>query len=141
MRALLRGERDTIRVPETKKAPNTTPISEVRLDETYDLMGVVRDVGDINEFDRDNGETGQVRNVRIQDRTGDIRCALWGDHADVEMELGDYVHVLSAGIESGYQDKLEASVGYDSSIYVVEQDDDEEDAQYVTISIEEEPDE
>lgn len=133
VRALLRGERDVIRVAETKKAPNTTPISEVEMDEVYDLMGVVRIVGDINTFDRDDGEQGRVRNIRIQDRTGDIRVALWGDETDVQMDVGDYVHVLSAEIQSGFQDKLEASVGYDASIYVV--DDAEQSDRQVTISL------
>lgn len=132
LRALLRGERDVIRTNETPKSPNTTPISEVEMDQTYDLMGVVRSIGDINEFDRDDGETGRVRNIRIQDRTGDLRCALWGDHTDIQMEVGEYVHVLSAEVQSGFQDKLEASVGYNSSVYVVENDPDEED-RHVTI--------
>lgn len=133
LRALLRGERDVIRVRETKKAPNTTPISEVGLDETHDLMGVVRSVEDINEFTRDDGEEGQVRNIRVQDRTGDIRVALWGEKAETQMDVGDYVHILSADIQSGYQDKLEASVGYGGSIQVVDADPEEE-ARQVTIS-------
>lgn len=123
LRALLRGERDVIRVAETAVAPNTRPISEVEMDDVCDLMGVVRSVGEINEFDRDDGEQGRVRNIRIQDRTGDLRIALWGDKTDIEMDVGDYVHVLSAEIQSGFQDKLEGSVGYDGSIYVVEDTD------------------
>lgn len=134
LRALLHGDKDTVRVPESAKAPNTTPISDVKMNETFDLMGVVRQVNDINHFDRDDGGQGQVRNIRIQDRTGDIRCALWGEHADLALDIGDYVHILNADVEDGFKDTLEASVGYESSIYVV--DDPEESDRYVTIGVE-----
>lgn len=133
LRALVDGKRDTIRVPESVKAPNTTPIADVEMDETHDIMGVVRSVEDIHEFEKDDG-TGQVRNIRIQDRTGDLRIALWGEHADNNFDIGDYVHILNADIEDGYHDTLEGSVGYESSIYVV--DEPEESDRYVTIEAE-----
>lgn len=131
LRALVEGRRDSIRVPESLKAPNTTPLGDVGMDEVHDIMGVVRNVEDIREFDRKDGDTGRVRNIRIQDRTADMRVALWGEHTEVGLELGDYVHILNAEIQDGYHDTLEASVGYESSIYVV--DEPEESDRYVTI--------
>ena len=133
--ALLSGQKDAIRVPESYDGLNTTPISDVAMDEEHDLLAVVRQVNDVNVFDRDDGDEGRVRNIRIQDRTGDIRCALWGEHADVPLEIGDYVHVVNAQIEDGYQDHIEASVGWDSSIYVVDEADAEQ--TYVTVTLEE----
>lgn len=133
LQALLDGRSDSVRVPESVKAPNTTPIQAVEEDKERDIMGVVRNVNDVNTFDRDNGEQGRVRNIRIQDRTGDIRCALWGEHTEVDLEIGDYVHILNASIEEGFQDQLEASVGWDSSIYVVDEPDASD--RYVTIEV------
>lgn len=131
---LLDDDRDSIRVPESIEAPNTTPIGSVMIDDTVDIMGVVRKVSDINTFDRSDDSEGKVRNIRIQDKTGDIRCALWGEHTDVQFNVGDYVHVLNAEIQDGYQDTREASVGWDSSIYVVSEPHDE--PTHVTIAVE-----
>lgn len=133
--ALLNGSRESVRVTESVKAPNTTPIQELQMDDEADIMGVVRNVNDVNTFDRDDGEQGRVRNIRIQDKTGDIRCALWGEHTEVDMNIGDYVHILSTTIEDGFQDTIEASVGWNSSIYVVDEPDSSD--TFVTISVEE----
>lgn len=127
------GKRDAIRVPDTGKQPNTTPIAATQLDQTHDIMGVVRSVDDKNVFDRDDGSQGQVRNIRIQDRTGDLRLAMWGEHADLNLELGDYVHILNVDIEDGYEDTFEGNVGWDSSVRVVEKPDDE--GVYVTVEV------
>lgn len=135
LRAVVEGKRDAVRVAESVKAPNTTPISEVQMDEVHDIMGVVRTVGDINTFERNGGDDeGRVRNIRIQDRTGDLRCALWGEHTEHKLDIGDYVHILNCEIQDGYNDRIEGSVGWDSSLYVV--DEPEESDRFVTIEVE-----
>jgi len=71
-------------------------------------------------FDRDDGSQGQVRNIRLKDETGDIRVALWGDKADREIDLADRVLVTDAEIQDGWQDDLEASAGWQSTVSVLE---------------------
>lgn len=130
---LLRGERDTVRASVTPNAPQSTPIGETQLNEEHTIVGVVRSISDINTFQRNDGTDGQVRNVRIQDRTGDIRVALWGDKAEIQMEVGDYLHLFDAEVDTGYEDAKEASVGYDSTLQVLPQSEVDTD-QHVTIT-------
>ncbi len=102
--------------------PDTTPIDAVELDQTVDLMGVVRSADPKRTFDRDDGSQGQVRNLRIQDDTGSIRIALWGDHADRDIGPGDAVAVTDVQIQDGWQDDLEASANWRSSVVPLDDD-------------------
>ncbi|WP_136687499.1 single-stranded DNA binding protein [Halorhabdus amylolytica] len=101
-------------------APETTPIDEVKIDKTVDIGGVVRSTDPKRTFDRDDGSEGQVKNVRIQDDTGDIRVALWGEKADRELAPGDEVVCADVEIQDGWQDDLEASAGWQSTVVVLE---------------------
>ncbi|MEF8882915.1 MAG: single-stranded DNA binding protein [Halapricum sp.] len=101
-------------------SPETDPIDSVEIEQTVDLGGVVRSVDPKRTFDRDDGSEGQVRNVRIQDDTGDIRVALWGEKADTDLGPGDEVFVADAEIQDGWQDDLEASAGWGSTVVVLD---------------------
>jgi replication factor A1 len=101
--------------------PETTPIEDVEIDRTVDIGGVVRSTDPKRTFDRDDGSEGQVRNVRLQDETGDIRVALWGEKADAEIAPGDEVLVTDAEIQDGWQDDLEASAGWQSTVVVLDE--------------------
>ena len=100
--------------------PDATPIDAVEIGQTVDLAGVVRAVDPKRTFDRDDGSEGQVRNVRVQDETGDIRVALWGDKADVDVAPGDEVALADVEIQDGWQDDLEASAGWRASVTVLD---------------------
>jgi len=101
--------------------PETDPIDGVEMDEVVDIAGVVRSADPKRTFDRDDGSEGQVRNVRIQDDTGDIRVALWGEKADKDIAPGDEVFVADAEIQDGWQDDLEASAGWRSTVVVLDE--------------------
>ncbi|MEF8825366.1 MAG: single-stranded DNA binding protein [Halapricum sp.] len=101
-------------------SPETDPIDSVEIEQTVDLGGVVRSVDPKRTFDRDDGSEGQVRNVRIQDDTSDIRVALWGEKADTDLGPGDEVFVADAEIQDGWQDDLEASAGWGSTVVVLD---------------------
>ncbi len=96
--------------------PDTKPIDGVAIDETVDIAGVVRSADPKRTFDRDDGTEGQVRNVRVQDETGDIRVALWGEKADVGLGPGDEVLFIDVAIQDGWQDDVEASANWQSTI-------------------------
>jgi len=100
--------------------PDADPIADVELDETVDIAGVVRSADPKRTFDRDDGSEGQVRNVRIQDATGDIRVALWGDKADKDIAPGDEVLAADVEIQDGWQDDKEASASWNSTIVVLD---------------------
>ena len=101
--------------------PDTRPIEAVEIGQTVDIAGVVRSTDPKRTFDRDDGSEGQVRNVRLQDDTGDIRVALWGEKADKEVAPGDEVLTANVDIEDGWQDDLEASAGWQSTVVVLEE--------------------
>jgi replication factor A1 len=104
---------------EVEYDPDTTPIEALELDDQVDIRGVVRSTDPVRTFDRDDGSEGQVRNVRIQDETDDIRVALWGEKADRDVAPGDEVVFTDVEIQDGWQDDLEASAGWQSTVSVV----------------------
>jgi replication factor A1 len=99
--------------------PDTTDIEVVEIDETVDLAGVVRSADPKRTFQRDDGSDGQVKNIRVQDKTGDIRVALWGEKADIEVSPGDEIQLADVEIQEGWQDDLEASAGWRSTVTVL----------------------
>ncbi|GAB6860857.1 single-stranded DNA binding protein [Haloplanus litoreus] len=105
---------------DVKYDPETTPVADLELDETVDLAGGVIETDPKRTFDRDDGSEGQVRNVRLKDETGDIRVALWGEKADLDIDLADYLVVTDAEIQDGWQDDLEASAGWRSTVTVTD---------------------
>ena len=102
--------------------PESTPIGDVEIDQQVDLVGVVRSADPKRTFDRDDGSEGQVRNVRVQDDSGDIRVALWGDKADLDISPGDEVAFADVEIQDGWQDDLEASAGWQAAVTVLQRD-------------------
>lgn len=99
--------------------PETKPIGELALDETADIAGGVIETSEKRTFDRDDGSEGQVRNVRLKDDTGEIRVALWGDKADMSIDLADEIACTDVEIQDGWQDDLEASAGWQSTVTVL----------------------
>ncbi|QZP37209.1 single-stranded DNA binding protein [Halobaculum magnesiiphilum] len=100
--------------------PETTDIDDLELEDVVDIAGGVIETSEKRTFDRDDGSQGQVRNVRIKDDTGEIRVALWGDKADRDIDLADRVVFTDVEVQDGWQDDLEASAGWRSSVTVLE---------------------
>ncbi len=116
------GNRGTIEKieEEIEYVPETTPIEALEIEDIADIGGVVRSADPKRAFDRDDGSEGQVRNVRIQDETGDIRVALWGEKADIDLGPGDTVQFADVEIQDGWQDDIEASAGWRATVTVTD---------------------
>jgi replication factor A1 len=105
---------------EVEYVPETTDIADLELGETVDIAGGVIETDPKRTFDRDDGSQGQVRNVRVKDDTGDIRVAMWGEKADADVDLADYVVFTDVEIKDGWQEDLEASAGWRSTVSVMD---------------------
>jgi ssDNA-binding replication factor A large subunit len=119
------GERGAVEAldEQIEYTPTGTPIADVEIGDTVDLSGIIRDTDPKRTFDRDDGSEGQVKNVRVQDKQGDdIRVALWGDKADTDLQPGDEVAFTDVEIQDGWQDDLEASANWKSTVVVTESD-------------------
>jgi len=116
------GDRGTVeRVDEdVEYVPETVDIADVEIGQTVDIGGGVIETDPTRTFDRDDGSEGQVRNVRIKDETGEIRVALWGDKADRDIDLADRVVFTDVEIQDGWQDDLEASANWRSTVAVLD---------------------
>ncbi|AFK18223.1 single-stranded DNA binding protein [Haloferax mediterranei ATCC 33500] len=116
------GSRGAVEVidEDIEYVPETTDIEALELGQTVDIAGGVIESDGKRTFDRDDGSQGQVRNIRVKDDTGDIRVALWGEKADTDVDLADYVVITDVQIKEGWQDDLEASAGWRSSVTVMD---------------------
>lgn len=110
------AEGDGEDAPDVTFEVDATPIDDALLDESVDLRGVVTDVGETRTFDRDDGSTGKVTNIRIKDDSGELRVALWGEHADRRFGPGDEVQLTDVAIEEGWNDAVEGSVNWRSTV-------------------------
>lgn len=128
---LLDGDREQLKLDVISPGVNPVKLANVEYGMTCDIAGIARSIDSKNMFDRDDGSEGQVRGIRIQDATADLRCALWGDHADTELEQGDPVLLRNVEIQDGWNDDIEASVGWDSEIEVLE----ELEVEFVTVRL------
>ncbi|WP_276280453.1 single-stranded DNA binding protein [Halorussus caseinilyticus] len=99
--------------------PDTADIADLEIGDEVDVGGVVRETQEKRTFDRDDGSEGQVRNIRVQDETGDLRVALWGEKADEDIAPGDEVQLADIEIQDGWQDDIEGSAGWRSTVTVL----------------------
>jgi replication factor A1 len=98
--------------------PETADIGALEIGQTVDIAGGVIETDPKRTFDRDDGSQGQVRNIRVKDETGEIRVALWGEKADTDVDLADHVVLTDVEIKDGWQEDLEASAGWRSTVSV-----------------------
>lgn len=101
---------------------NFTPIADIKPGDAYSISGIVSDVGELKEFTKDDGSLNAVLNVSVQDDTGEIRVALWGDHAiniADEIDYDDRIEIIDAYSKEGFQNALELSVGNRSRVVLV----------------------
>ena len=104
---------DTVEVPEYSE--ELIKIGDIKyLDERFrrdvTTVGRVIDIQDIREFKREDGSTGKVRNIVIEDETGKIRVVLWDENATVEIKEGDIVKIVNGYVREN-RGVMELNVG------------------------------
>ncbi|MEZ5334285.1 MAG: OB-fold nucleic acid binding domain-containing protein [Methanolobus sp.] len=97
-----------------------TPISDIVPGESYSISGQVSGLGEIREFNRDDGTVNMVSNIYVSDDSGRIRIALWGDHALLvdQLDIDMTVEIIDAFSKSGFNDEIELSAGNRTKIMV-----------------------
>ena len=95
-----------------------TPISDLKAGTIVSVGGFVTGLGEVRQFQREDGRAGKVANIYISDQTGRIKVALWGDHVDLlqGLDLGYRAEIIDAQAKSGWNDELELSCGWRTRI-------------------------
>ena len=85
-------------------------------DEDTILIGRVIDLNEITTFDRDNGDTGSVRNIEIADDTGSIKVVLWDKDTERDLELGMPIKLQNPRISLDRDNRIQATVNRGTTI-------------------------
>lgn len=95
-----------------------TPLSEVRSGSTCSISGFVTGLGEIREFQRDDGIVGRVANIYVSDDTDRVRVALWNDHVRLieTIDLGSRIDIYDCLARSGWNGEVELSCGWRSRV-------------------------
>ena len=85
-------------------------------DQDIIVIGRIIELVPIHEFERDNGDTGCVRNIEIADETGSLKVVLWDDDAKREFELGQAIKLQSPRLSLDMDNRIEANVNRNTAI-------------------------
>ena len=90
------------------------------------LVGRIKDIYNVNSFNKNNGETGYVGSFLLHDKTGDIRIVLWDDQVsifnDERFERNEIVKILNGTARAGRTAGLEVHVGKFSKVILSPED-------------------
>lgn len=90
---------------ELRQDLHPTPIGEVELMDDdgieIDIIGRILSLEDIREFQRDDGEVGQVRSAMIADESGKVRLSFWNEKAQGAYEVGEAYRIENARTRMG----------------------------------------
>ena len=84
-------------------------------DSNIRVLARVIDIQDVNEFQRQDGTPGLVRNIEIGDDTGIIRTTLWNEQANNPYEVGDALKIENPRV-TFRNDNLELSISNNTKI-------------------------
>lgn len=95
-----------------------TSISELLPGSIYSISGFVTGLGEIREFERDDGTKGRVTNIYVSDETGRVRVALWNDHVRMieSLDLGSRIELVDCQAREGWNGELEVSCGWSTKV-------------------------
>jgi replication factor A1 len=98
-----------------------TNIADVVPGESYSIQGKVSEIGELREFEREDGTESVVANLDLKDKTGSIRLTLWGDQAYVieDLDIGSEVQIINAYAKYGLNEDIELSVGNRSRVIML----------------------
>ncbi|MBY9016898.1 MAG: DUF2240 family protein [Candidatus Lokiarchaeota archaeon] len=90
------------------------------------LVGRIKDIFNLNSFNKSNGEVGYVGSFQLHDNTGDIRIVLWDDQVNVfkdeRFEKNEIVKILNGNAKQGRYGGIEIHIGRFSKIILAPED-------------------
>ncbi len=90
------------------------------------IVGRIKDIYNVNSFNKNNGETGYVGSFLLHDNTGDIRIVLWDNQVsifkDERFERNGIVKILNGTAKNGRNGGTEIHVGGFSKIDLAPED-------------------
>jgi len=90
------------------------------------LVGRIKDIFNLNSFNKSNGEVGYVGAFKLNDNTGDIRIVLWDDQVNVfkdeRFEKNEIVKILNGNAKKGRYGGIEIHIGRFSKIILAPED-------------------
>ena len=98
-----------------------TNIADIIPGKSFSVQGKVSEIGDIREFEREDGTESAVANLELKDETGNIKLTLWGDQAYTieSLDIDSEIQIINAYAKKGLYDKLELSAGNRSKMVIL----------------------
>ncbi|WNY25720.1 OB-fold nucleic acid binding domain-containing protein [Methanolapillus millepedarum] len=96
-------------------------INDILPGKSYSIQGRVIEIGEIREFEREDGTQNSVSNMELEDETGKIKVTLWGEHAEFvnDIQFGMMVRVTDAFSKFGMNEEIELSAGNRTKVMIV----------------------
>ncbi|WGI17580.1 OB-fold nucleic acid binding domain-containing protein [Methanonatronarchaeum sp. AMET-Sl] len=100
----------------------TTPLKEIEPGKQYDITANITGIQPTKTFQKKDGSNGKVKNIYLDDGTQEIRAALWNEQTEKtkDLQVGDIIRIEDARAKEGYQDDIELSIGWSSTIKKIE---------------------
>ncbi|MGB9941274.1 OB-fold nucleic acid binding domain-containing protein [Methanosarcina sp.] len=98
-----------------------TDIANIVPGESYSVQGKVSEVGELREFEREDGTENVVANLRLKDETGSIKLTLWGEQAYVieDLDIDSEIQIINAYAKFGLNEEIELSIGNRSRVIML----------------------
>jgi replication factor A1 len=96
-------------------------INDILPGKSYSVQGRILEIGELREFNREDGTQSVVSNIELEDDTGRIRVSLWGEHADVvnNIQIGMTVRIIDAFSKFGMNEEIELSAGSKTRVVIL----------------------
>ncbi len=98
-----------------------TDIADIIPGESYSVQGKVSEIGELREFEKEDGTENVVANLRLKDETGSIRLTLWGEQAYVieDLDIDSEIQIINSYAKYGLNEEIELSIGNRSRVIML----------------------
>ncbi|MPM28924.1 hypothetical protein SDC9_75462 [bioreactor metagenome] len=98
-----------------------TDIADIIPGESYSVQGKVSEIGELREFEKEDGTGNVVANLQLKDETGSIRLTLWGEQAYVieDLDIDSEIQIIDAYAKRGLNEEIELSIGNRSRVVIL----------------------